>query len=75
MKEYLMKGTKQSSMRLGFIHAIFVSCYGGFILAILDIVLNEGKNLIGVAAVQTGLAGVAFYGKKEQSKTETKENE
>lgn len=70
MNEYLQKGTKASSMRLAFIHAAFVASYGGLLLAILDIAINKGANLLGVAAVSGAIGTPAFYGKYKQASVE-----
>lgn len=71
--EFLKSDTNYSSMRLGFITCIYASTIGGITLAILDIVLNKGKNLLGVAGVIGALGVPAFYGKQAQSKNEFEE--
>lgn len=74
MNEYLQQGTKASSMRLGFITSVYCSTYGGLLLGTLDIVLNKGANLIGVAAIIGAMSGTAYYGKQAQAKTENKKD-
>ena len=61
-----------SAMRQGFLIVVYSSCIGGFILAMLDICLNKGTNLYGVAAIVTGMLGSAFLGKVGQAKQELK---
>ena len=70
IQEYLKSDSKASSMRLGFIISVWFACAGGFILAILDICINEGKNLLGVAAVIGVIQGFAFGGKTFSGKFE-----
>lgn len=57
-------------MRVGFIIGVLAGCVGGVYLARLDIVLNQGKNLFGIAAIVTAILGPLTAGKYYQSKTE-----
>jgi hypothetical protein len=60
-------------MRLGFYTCVLAGCIGGILLGVLDIILNKGKNLLGVAAIVGGLLAPAFYGKQAQAKSESSE--
>lgn len=70
LNEYLTAGNSKSSMRLGFIWSVITGCVGGFILAVLDIILNHGANLLGVAAVVGAWQLFAFGGKAYSGKWE-----
>lgn len=63
LKDYLKSNTKESSMRLGFIICVITGCACGLILGVLDEVLNDGENLLGVAAISTGILAAAFTAK------------
>jgi hypothetical protein len=72
------RGNK-SSMRASFLAVTIMSAIcagpGGLVLGTLDIILNDGKNLPGVAMIILALAGVAwtaFTGKTAQAKEELK---
>lgn len=58
-------------MRLAFLICVITGCVGGLSLGILDIVLNKGKNLLGVSAIITAINAFAFYGKQAQAKSES----
>lgn len=70
IKDYLEAGNNKSSMRLGFVWSVATGCIGGFILALLDIILNHGTNLLGVAAVIAAWQGFAFGFKFASGKAE-----
>jgi len=62
---------KASSMRAGFLLCVTGAVVGGISLSILDIIFNQGKNLLAIAAIIAAYLSPAFYGKKEQKKTES----
>lgn len=61
-----------SAMRQGFLVCVWGGVAGGIGLGVLDICLNKGANLLGVAAIITGILGTAFLGKVGQAKQELK---
>ncbi len=73
--QFLRSDTNYSSMRLGFITCIYIGSIGGIILGILDIIYNDGKNLLGVAAIIGSILTPAFYGKQAQTKSELSESQ
>ena len=70
IQEYLIKGSGKSSMRLGFIISVYTGCFGGFILAVLDICINKGVNLVGVSLIIGAWQLFAFGGKTLSGKLE-----
>jgi hypothetical protein len=68
--KYLKCKSEYSSMRLSLINCVIVATYGGFILAVLDVVLNKSQGLFGVAAFVTAILGPVILGKQAQNKSE-----
>lgn len=71
--EFLRCNSDYSTMRLGFISCVWGALFIGFVLSILDIIINKGKNIVGVAGLVTGILGFAFYGKQKQTQFELKD--
>lgn len=75
------RGNK-SSMRLAFITAVYACLFGAvpgcLLLAGLDIVKNQGNNVLAIAgmiAAYAAYAFTAFRGKVDQAKEELKKDE
>jgi hypothetical protein len=72
IQEYLTKGSDKSSMRLGFITCVYTACYGGFCLICLDVILNDGKNIVSITGFVSALLLTAFSGKTISGRLEQK---
>lgn len=71
MTKYLQsRSGDKSSMRLGFMFCVITGCFGGIGACILDIIMNQGKNIAAIAIVIGAYLTPAFYGKQAQAKAE-----
>lgn len=49
--QFFRSDTNYSSMRLGFIICVLTGCLGGIGLCVLDLVINKGKNIVGLGLI------------------------
>lgn len=69
-KKFLSLDVNYSSMRLSFILCVVTGCLGGMSLCIIDLFINQGKNIATIAIVIASYLGPAFLGKVGQTKIE-----